>query len=168
MILLTSSLVECLGYILPDTDYQEQQLLLLTQLLEDAAAGHTNIEDILEDYSDYAGPADVLEVKPTDEEIVEALLDQLDNPAQSEALYEELVRSKGRLDENNLENSPNNIKSMKDSESLINQLHTLATSRLANPESSFHKTPKTLSSRRKRSIPPFVRQGAGGYKNNKL
>ena len=162
LILLTFTIVDCMGYFLPDTDYQEKQLLLLSHLLEEA--GPTILEKNPEEYSVYDEPVDVLEVKPTDEEIVEALLKQLDNPAQSEALYEELVTSKVRPSpsEESLETSLENIISKRDSESLRHQLDNLSTSRLADPEISFRKTP--YSSRRKRSIPPYVSDERGrGY-----
>ena len=148
LILFASSLVECLGYILPDNDYQEKQLLMLNQLLE--GADQPNAGPI-PDYLDYSEPIDVLELEPTDEEIVEALLKQLENPAQSEALYEELMRSKVRPQEDIIEAREN-----KDADNLKHQLHDLA--ELAHPDSAHHKSINSLPSRRKRSIPPYIKQ----------
>merc|ERR1711892_297936 len=145
IVLFASSFAECFGYILPNNDYDENQLLLLNQLLE--GAEQTNTRRVSEDYLDYSDPINVLELEPTDEKIVEALLKQLDNPAQSEALYEELMKSK--VNEDSVEESVVN-----DSNNLKNQLHTLA--ELAHPEIIKHQGIRQLPSRRKRSIPPYI------------
>merc|ERR1711892_692038 len=144
LVLFASSLVECFGYILPNNDYDENQLLLLNQLLE--GSDQTNTRRISVDYLD---PINVLELEPTDEEIVEALLKQLENPAQSEALYEELIKSKVIPHEDNAEESVEI-----DSNNLKHQLHTLA--ELAHPDIIKHRGIRQLPSRRKRSIPPYI------------
>merc|ERR1711892_394474 len=147
LVLFASSLVECFGYILPNNDYDENQLLLLNQLLE--GAEQTNTRRVSEDYLDYSDPINVLELEPTDEEIVEALLKQIENPAQSEALYEELMKSKVGPLEDSVEESAEN-----DSNNLTHQLHSLA--ELAHPEIIKHQGIRQLPSRRKRSIPPYI------------
>ena len=110
-------------------EYEEQQLLLLNQLLEGTPYEPEYTDD----------PIDVVEVQPTDEEVVEALLKQLENPAQSEAIYEELMKSRRqeKIDEA--------------SAKIEHQLEELA-----HPETASRKSLKILPSRRKRSIPPFV------------
>merc|ERR1711915_833699 len=80
---ISSCLTRCIGYVLP-REYEEQQLQLLNQLLEGTPYEPEYTDD----------PIDVVEVQPTDEEVVEALIKQLENPAQSEAIYEELMKSR--------------------------------------------------------------------------
>merc|ERR1719184_64982 len=140
LLILVAGMAEC--YVLPGTDYDQDQLLLLNELLD--GTDQVNAPRLSEDYADYSEPLNTVELVPTDEEIVEALLKQIENPAQSEALYEELMKSQGRPTEHNNNN---------DNEDLKHQLHNLA--EVAHPEIRKHSI---LKQRRKRSIPPFISQ----------
>merc|ERR1712179_360047 len=95
LLILVAGMAEC--YVLPGTDYDQDQLLLLNELLD--GTDQVNSPPLSEDYGDYSEPLNTVELVPTDEEIVEALLKQIENPAQSEALYEELMKSQGRPSE---------------------------------------------------------------------
>ena len=137
LLILVASMAEC--YVLPTPDYDEDQLLLLNELLD--GTDQVNTHRMSEDYAQYSEPLNSVDLEPTDEEIVEALLKQLENPAQSEALYEELMKSQARPAEYN------------NDEDLKHQLHHLA--EIAHPEIRKHSS---LKQRRKRSIPPFISQ----------
>merc|ERR1712121_239288 len=140
LLILVASMAEC--YALPAPDYYQDQLLLLNELLD--GTDQVNTHRVSEDYVQYSEPVNSVELEPTDEEIVEALLKQLENPAQSEALYEELMKSQER---------PTEYNNVKDNEDLKHQLHHLA--EIAHPEIRKHSI---LKQRRKRSIPPFISQ----------
>merc|ERR1711970_700644 len=140
LLVLVASIADC--YVLPSTDYDQDTLLLLNELLD--GTDQVNSHRSSEDYVDYSEPLNTVELVPTDEEIVEALLKQIENPAQSEALYEELMKSQARPSEHDINN---------DNEDLKHQLHNLA--EVAHPEIRKHSI---LKQRRKRSIPPFISQ----------
>jgi hypothetical protein len=148
LVIFISSLVVSMGYILPDTDYQEKQLLQLKQIMEEdhdrnSLQEDLNMQDIPKEDAEYSEPYAVFEDKPTDSEIVSALLAQLDNPAQSKALYDQLVRSKVKKDSEHLSR---------------HQPPNLPTYLLAISD---RKTPSISHQRRKRSsqsIPPYLRQ----------
>merc|ERR1711915_572540 len=126
---ISSCLTRCIAYVLP-REYEEQQLRLLNQLLEGTPYEPEYTDD----------PIDVVEVQPTDEEVVEALLKQLENPAQSEAIYEELMKSRQQ-------------EKIDESAKIEHQLEELA-----HPETASRKSLKILPLRKKRSIPPFVQE----------
>ena len=115
LVIFISSLVVSLGYRLTDTDYQEKQLLKLKQILGDdhdrnSLQEDLNMQEIPEEGLENSEPFTVLDDKPSDSEIVEALLAQLDNPDQSEALYDQLVRSKVKKDLEHLyRHQPDNL-----------------------------------------------------------
>merc|ERR1711970_132363 len=138
LLVLVASIADC--YVLPSTDYDQDTLLLLNELLD--GTDQVNSHRSSEDYVDYSEPLNTVELVPTDEEIVEALLKQIGNPAQSEALYEELMKSQARPSEHDINND--------DNEDLKHQLHNLA--EVVHPEIRKHSI---LKQRRKRSIPPF-------------
>merc|ERR1712212_1336908 len=144
LLILVASMAEC--YVVSSTDYDQDTLLLLNELLD--GTDQVNSHRLSEDYGEYSEPLNTVELVPTDEEIVEALLKQLENPAQSEALYEELMKSQSRDPEANVEDLV-----VKDSDDLKNQLHNLA--EIAHPEISKHES---MRLRKKRSIPPFISQ----------
>ena len=149
LVIFISSLVVSLGYRLTDTDYQEKQLLKLKQILGDdhdrnSLQEDLNMQEIPEEGLENSEPFTVLDDKPSDSEIVEALLAQLDNPGQSEALYDQLVRSKVKKDSEHLSR---------------HQPPNLPTYLLAISD---RKTPSISHQRRKRSsqttLSPYVRQ----------
>merc|ERR1711915_213850 len=116
---ISSCLTRCIGYVLP-REYEEHQLQLLNQLLEGTPYEPEYTDD----------PIDV----------VEALLKQFDNPAQSEAIYEELMKSRRQ-------------EKIDESAKIEHQLEELA-----HPETASRKSLKILPLRKKRSIPPFVQE----------
>ena len=123
------------GYVLPPEQSLEDPNYLLLPL--------TMLEESGEDYEDVKQGEDPY--KPTNVEVLEALLSQLDNPEESEQIYNSLVR-------HSLEK--------KDSETLQHQLNVLKSESFNHPEIDYRKYQDKDDDinlkRRKRSTPPFV------------
>ena len=123
------------GYVLPPEQSLEDPNYLLLPL--------TMLEESAEDYEDVKKGEDPY--KPTNVEVLEALLSQLDNPEESEQIYNSLVR-------HSLEK--------KDSETLQHQLNVLKSESFNHPDIDYRKYQDKDDDinlkRRKRSTPPFV------------
>ena len=122
------------GYVLPPQESPEDPNYFLVPL--------TMLDERGEDYEDMKqeeGP-----YQPTNEQVLEALLSQLDNPEDSEQIYNSLVS-------HSLEK--------KDSETLQHQLNVLK-SEFNHPDIDYRKHQDQEDGinlkRRKRSTPPFV------------
>merc|ERR1712110_435665 len=137
--MLTASLlvVSTTGHVLPPQQDPEDPNYFLLPL--------TMLEERGEDYEDVKQGEDPYQ--PTNEEVLEALLSQLDNPDESEQIYNSLIR-------HSLEK--------KDSETLQHQLNVLKSESFNHPDIDYRKhqdqdqDAEINLKRRKRSTPPFV------------
>merc|ERR1712110_1032208 len=133
--MLTASLlvVSTTGHVLPPQQDPEDPNYFLVPL--------TMLEERGEDYEDIKQGEDPYQ--PTNEQVLEALLSQLDNPQESEHIYNSLVS-------HSLEK--------KDSETLQHQLNILKSE--SHPDIDYRKHQDQEDGinlkRRKRSTPPFV------------
>ena len=124
------------AYVLPPQESPEDPNYFLVPL--------TMLDERGEDYEDMKQGEDLYQ--PTNEQVLEALLSQLDNPEESEQIYNSLIS-------HSLEK--------KDSETLQHQLNVLKSeSEFNHPDIDYRKHQDQDDGinlkRRKRSTPPFV------------
>ena len=136
--LLAFLVVSTTGYVLPPQESEGDPNYFLVPL--------TMLDESSEDYEDVKLAEDLYRHQPTNEQVLEALLSQLDNPEESEQIYNSLVS-------HSLEK--------KDSETLQHQLNVLKSeSSFNHPDIDYRKHQDQdygiNLKRRKRSTPPYV------------
>ena len=133
--LLALLVVSTTGYVLPPRESPEDPNYFFVPL--------TMLDERGQLYEDVKQGEDLYQ--PTNEEVLEALLSQLDNPDESEQIYNSLIR-------HSLEK--------KDSETLQHQLNVLKSESFNHPDIDYRKhqdqDAEINLKRRKRSTPPFV------------
>ena len=133
--LLALLVVSTTGYVLPPQESPEDPNYFFVPL--------TMLDERGQLYEDEKQGEDLYQ--PTNEEVLEALLSQVDNPEESEEIYNSLVR-------HSLEK--------KDSETLQHQLNVLKSESFNHPDIDYRKHQdqdgEINLKRRKRSTPPFV------------
>ena len=135
--LLAFLVVSTTGYVLPPQESEGDPNYFLVPL--------TMLDESSEDYEDVKLAEDLYRHQPTNEQVLEALLSQLDNPEESEQIYNSLVS-------HSLEK--------KDSETLQHQLNVLKSESFNHPDIDYRKHQDQDNGinlkRRKRSTPQFV------------
>ena len=142
--LLSQFLLQSLAFVIPQQYSQENTndnnanyyLIPIQELLEPGDVGEDNINSIDGDTGK----------NPTGEEIIEALLEQLEYPQDSESIYNSLINV-NKKDEESLSHQLSVLKS----EYPETLHHSIISDRKFHDEKNYN-VPK----RRKRSIPPFI------------
>ena len=144
---LSQFILQSLAFVIPQhfsqdnsNDNANYYLIPVQELLEPGDLGGDNIDSINTDTGN----------NPTGEEIIEALLEQLEYPQDSESIYNSLINV-NKKDEESLSHQLSGLKS-ENPETLHN---SIISDRKFFHNSADEENPDVLR-RRKRSIPPFI------------